>query len=416
MRETKNVEFKSQISKTYLKTVSAFANYGSGHIVFGVADDGEVVGLKDPNGDALRIENAINDSLRPVPVFSLDIDNTAKTITLNVEQGCMKPYLYNGKAYKRADTSTIEVGELELKRLMLLGLNLTFDALDFGNEHLKFVQLASELKQKVGLEKCDNNILKSLELMSADGVYNNAGALLSDENNFAGVDIARFGESVNVILSRKTFEKMSVLRQMHLTIEMFNDNYLYEEIVGEHRIQKFKIPYEAFRETLANALVHRCWDVAANIKVSMFADCIEVSSPGGLPEGITKDEYLNGGLALARNPILANVFFRLGYIERFGTGIPRIIYEYEQFTVSPIFEIRESSLCVTLPVVESVSLTNDEKAVLAAFPKGEIMTRAQIADATGTSKDKAIRLLNALISKHFIEQIGSGRSQRYKRL
>jgi ATP-dependent DNA helicase RecG len=251
--------------------------------------------------------------------------------------------------------------------------------------------------------------------MSVDGIYNNAGALLADANDFPGVDIARFGSNINIILSRKTFEKMSVLSQMRSALEVFNDNYVYEEIIGEQRIRKFKIPYEAFRETLANAIVHRCWDVPANIKVSMFEDRIEVSSPGGLPEGITKDEYLKGGFALARNPILANVFFRLGYIERFGTGIPRIAYEYEPFKVSPVFDIRELSLCVTLPVVEGVSFTKDESDILDVFPKGETMTRAQIAEATGMSKDKTIRVLNALIKKNLITQIGSGRSQRYER-
>jgi ATP-dependent DNA helicase RecG len=415
MRETKNIEYKSELTKTYLKTVSAFANYGTGQIIFGVDDDGTVIGLEDPKSDALRIENAINDSLSPVPDFTLEIDDTAHTIILSVEQGRLKPYLYKGKAYKRADASTVEVGALELKRLMLTGANLTYDALEYNNEHLEFVQLASELNQKVGLKSCDENVLKSLELMSVDGIYNNAGALLADANDFPGVDIARFGSNINIILSRKTFEKMSVLSQMQSALEVFNDNYVYEEIIGEQRIRKFKIPYEAFRETLANAIVHRCWDVPANIKVSMFEDRIEVSSPGGLPEGITKDEYLKGGFALARNPILANVFFRLGYIERFGTGIPRIVYEYTPFKVSPVFDIRESSLCVTLPVVEGVSFTKDESTILDVFPKGETMTRAQIAEATGMSKDKTIRVLNALIKKNLITQIGSGRSQRYER-
>jgi ATP-dependent DNA helicase RecG len=190
MRETKNIEYKSELSKTYLKTVS-----------FGVDDDGAVIGLKDPRSDALKIENAINDSLSPVPDFTLEIDDTEHTIILSVEQGRLKPYLYKGKAYKRADTSTVEVGALELKRLMLTGANLTYDALEYNNEHLEFVQLASELNQKVGLKSCDDNVLKSLELMSVDGIFNNAGALLADANDFPGVDIARFGSNINIILS-----------------------------------------------------------------------------------------------------------------------------------------------------------------------------------------------------------------------
>ena len=67
MRETRDLEFKQSVSKTFLKTVSAFANYGTGTILFGVDDDGEVIGLEDPVGDALKIENMINDSIDRCP-------------------------------------------------------------------------------------------------------------------------------------------------------------------------------------------------------------------------------------------------------------------------------------------------------------------------------------------------------------
>lgn len=98
MRETSNLECKRQLSKTYLKTVSAFANYGTGKIVFGVDDDGISVGLDDPDDACLRIENAINDSLNPVPHFTLEITEDDAVI-LTVCEGSAKPYLCHGKAY-----------------------------------------------------------------------------------------------------------------------------------------------------------------------------------------------------------------------------------------------------------------------------------------------------------------------------
>ena len=154
---------------------------------------------------------------------------------------------------------------------------------------------------------------------------------------------------------------MSVLEQMQRTLEVFDTYYAYEEIVGFERIAKTLVPREAFREAIANALVHRCWDVRANIKVGMFADRIEITSPGGLPAGITEELYLAGGPSVARNPILANVFFRLGHIERFGTGIPRILDEYAHETVSPSFALRDSSITVMLPVTVLENVTLDEE-------------------------------------------------------
>lgn len=415
MRETTTLEFKQQLSKSYLKTVSAYANYGTGKIIFGIADDGTPVGLTDPQGTCLRVEHAINDSIDPVPRFELSIEEDTRTVTLTVHEGPDKPYLFSGRAYRRADTSTVEVSRLEYGRLVLAGEHVSFDALVAKEQDLAFGHLEKELASKLGVKPLDQNSLISLELMAPSGEYCNAAALLADSNQFPGVDVARFGESTNIIHSRHAFERTSVLEQMQRTLEVFDTYYAYEEIVGFERITKTLVPREAFREAIANALVHRCWDVRANIKVGMFADRIEITSPGGLPAGITEELYLAGGPSVARNPILANVFFRLGHIERFGTGIPRILNEYTHETVSPSFALRDSSITVTLPVTVLENVTPDERAILDVLAKGSALTRSQIAEKTQLSKSKAIRTLNALIDKKLITKIGEGRSVRYGR-
>ena len=415
MRETATLEFKQQLSKSYLKTVSAYANYGTGKIIFGIADDGTPVGLADPQDTCLRIEHAINDSIDPVPRFELAIEGDTRTVTLTVHEGPDKPYLSSGRAYRRTDTSTVEVSRLEYGRLVLTGEHVSFDALVAKEQDLAFGHLEKELASKLGLKPLDQNSLISLELMTPSGEYCNAAALLADSNHFPGIDIARFGESINIINARHTFEHMSVLEQMQRTLEVFDTYYAYEEIVGFERIAKTLVPREAFREAIANALVHRCWDVRANIKVGMFADRIEITSPGGLPAGITEELYLAGGPSVARNPILANVFFRLGHIERFGTGIPRILDEYAHETVSPSFALRDSSITVMLPVTVLENVTLDEAAILAVLAKGSALTRSQISEKTQLSKSKAIRTLNALVEKGLVTKVGEGRSVRYER-
>ena len=187
-------------------------------------------------------------------------------------------------------------------------------------------------------------------------------------------------------------------------------------IVGFERKRRELIPREAFREAIANALVHRRWDAGGSINVRMFADRIEVTSPGGLPGGIAEEDYLSGGLSIARNPILANIFFRLGYIERFGTGIPRIVEAYEPLLGSPSFSVKSSSITVVLPVGNPGNLSDDETAILKAVPKGVLRSRAQIESSTGMSKDKTVRLLGDLQEKGLIRKSGAGRSTRYSRL
>lgn len=106
--------------------------------------------------------------------------------------------------------------------------------------------------------------------------YNHAAELLADENEFPGIDVARFGENISIILKRAIFENESVLDELEKAVAVYRDYYQYEEIQGMDRVKVETIPEEAFRETIANALIHRTWDVNAQIRVMLFDDRIEV--------------------------------------------------------------------------------------------------------------------------------------------
>ena len=182
-------------------------------------------------------------------------------------------------------------------------------------------------------------------MYNKDGYYNIAAELLADDNNteFSGLDIVRFGKDINQILYRETISKKSLLSQYDRAIEIFEQYYQYEEIEGYIRVKKELIPKEAFRESLANAIVHRVWDINSYIQISMYEDRIEINSPGGLPEGISADEYLYGNISVLRNPIIAGIFYRLNIIEKFGTGIMRINNEYSNSISKPNFDINNNS-------------------------------------------------------------------------
>ena len=179
-----------------------------------------------------------------------------------------------------------------------------------------------------------------------------------------------------------------------------------------------RIPEKAFREALANSMVHRCWDIRANITLSMYQDRIEISSPGGLPFGISKEEYLYGQISILRNPILANVFFRLGYIEKFGTGIRRINQIYKDSIIKPDYKIFENSIVVVLPVLNTNRnvLKGDERIVFELFLREKELLRSEIEDKLGMKKAKSIRILNVLLDKNVIEKIGTGRGTKYRLL
>ena len=414
MRETKTTEFKEKITNTFLKTVSAFSNYDGGEIFFGVDDDGNVKGLPDAEQACLDIENKVNDSITPQPDYTLELQNNDRTIKLTVKSGLQKPYLYKSKAYKRNDTATIEVDTLELTRLILEGKNIKFEELPCEEQELTFDILCQKLRECIQIETFDQDILKTLNLYNSNIGYNNAAGILADKNHFPGIDIVKFGENISVIQKRVTFDRISILAVYEKVLEVFKDYYQYEEIQGADRKKVEKIPEAAFREAIANALIHRVWDVESQIKVSMFDDRIEIISPGGLPSGIAEDEYLSGKLSVLRNRNLANVFYRLGFVEIFGTGIIRIKQLYEGGLKQPDFELSENIIKIVLPVFENnLNLTEDERSVYKILSKTILKSISEIAPYVEFGKSKTTQLLKKMGEKGVVKIEGRGRGTKY---
>ena len=414
MRETRTLEFKETITNTFLKTVSAFSNYDGGSILFGIDDNGNVKGLPDINQACLDIENKINDSISPQPNYTLEVQNNNQTIKLTVKSGIQKPYLYKSKAYKRNDTATIEVDTLEFSRLILEGKNIRFEELPCKDQELSFEILYSKLKESVQIETFNRDILKTLNLYDNVNGYNNAGGLLADRNHFPGIDMVKFGESISIIQKRVTFENISILDVYEKAIAVFRDYYEYEVIQEADRKKVEKIPEAAFREAIANSLIHRVWDVESQIRVLMFDDRIEVVSPGGLPSGITVNEYLAGKLSALRNRNLANVFYRLGFVEIFGTGIIRIKQLYEESLAKPEFEVSENAIKVVLPIFENnFDLSEDEKAIYKVLSKTMLKSISEIAPYVPFGKSKTTQLLKSMGQKGVVVVEGKGRSTKY---
>ena len=390
MRETRILEFQETITNTFLKTVSAFSNYDGGTILFGIDDDGKIKGLADAKQSCLDIENKINDSISPQPNYTLEIQNNDQTIKLTVKSGLQKPYLYKSKAYKRNDTATIEVDTLEFSRLILEGQNIRFEELPCKDQELSFEVLHRKLSECIQIENFSKDTLKTLNLYDNDNGYNNAAGLLA------------------------TFENRSVLEEYDKSVDVFRDYYQYEVIQGIDRKKVEKIPEAAFREAIANALIHRAWDVEAQIRVLMFDDRIEVISPGGLPSGITREEYLSGKLSVLRNRNLANVFYRLGFVEIFGTGITRIKQLYEEGLMKPEFEVSENTIKIVLPLFErNMNLSEDEKMIYRLLSRTMLKPVSEIVPYVPFGKSKVTKLLKEMEQKGVIDIHGKGRGTKY---
>ena len=170
------------------------------------------------------------------------------------------------------------------------GKNIRFEELPYNEQKLTFEVLHQKLKESIQIETFNKDTLKTLNLYDNNNGYNNAAGLLADRNHFPGIDIVKFGQNISVIQKRATIENISILEVYDKAIDMFRDYYQYEIIEGAERKNVERIPEAAFREAIANALIHRAWDIESQIRVLMFDDRLEVISPGGLPSGITEVE------------------------------------------------------------------------------------------------------------------------------
>ena len=201
MKESRFIEFKSEISNSFLKTVSAYSNIGTGIIKFGYNDDGTICGLnEDLIKVCLDLENKINDSINPKPDYRFECDYNNKTIILLVYEGLYKPYMYKSKAYKKNDSLTIEMDILELHRIILEGKNLSFEQLDV-DEELEFNSFGEKVKSILNIN-LNSDILKTFGLINDNGKFNKAALIVSDNNNISGVDIIKFGDNINQIMDR----------------------------------------------------------------------------------------------------------------------------------------------------------------------------------------------------------------------
>ncbi len=410
-RESSDLEYKETISNSFLKTVSAFANYSGGKIIFGINDNGETVGLAgDLIQHCLSIENMINDNLRPVPRFRLQIHQQAKTIELNVGEGSAKPYMVKNKAYQRADSSTVEVDRSELKNLIMEGQHINFESLPAASGPLTFVRLEQELKNKLKISELTQDILKTLQLFSEKEGFNKAAELIADKNSFPGIDTARIGESFSEIFDREIFERISILAQFESMMRRFRRYYVFEGIVDFRREDIELIPGTAFREALVNSLVHRRWDFESHTRILMFENRIEIVSPGGLPKNLSRSNFLHGHVSIFRNPILGNILFRLGWIESFGSGIVKINEAYQEALVKPSFKILPDSVTVVLPVIreDRTGIGAEERSLYNLLDRHDKLSQDDISKYLGWDRAKTAAAIDGLIQRKLIQKV-SGR-------
>ena len=423
--ESKLVELKETIVDDIKKEVIAFINSEGGNLYVGVADDGHVIGLDDPQSDMLRLTNMIRDTIKPDATMFVECQiekiDTKDIVRVQVQKGTHAPYYLVGKGIRpegvfvRQGTSSVPASEDAIRRMIKESDGDCFETMRSLNQDLSFETLTEECSGRDIVLGAPQMV--SLGIKTPDGVYTNLGLLLSDQCThtiktalFSGVKKEQFQD-------RKEFSG-SILQQMNDAYAFIDlNNKKKSTFSGLHRMDQRDYPETAVREALLNSLVHREYSFSSSTLISIFYDRIEFVSLGGLVKGLTlKDIML--GISQCRNEKLAAVFYRLQLIEAYGTGIPKIIESYEGCSCQPKIESSDNAFKITLPnrnqyLAYLPETTKSERAVLAfAGEKGKLQ-RIDVEEKLGVSRSRANHILKQLLDKGMLKPVGNGRNRQY---
>lgn len=442
-QESETVELKSIIVDDIKKEIIAFANSDGGKLYIGVRDDGEVIGLDDPDSTALQVSNMVRDSIKPDITMFLHYktieEKDKKIIEISVQRGTDRPYYIAKKGmrpegvYVRQGYSSVPATDTAIRHMIKETDGDRFETMRCLDQELTFETTKKEFqlrKVEFGLQQ-----MRTLKLVDNDGLYSNLALLLSDQNPHT-IKVAVFQGTKQMIFKDRREFGGSLMKQMNEVYEYIDfRNQIRATIEKLSRIDVRDYPVIAVREALLNLLVHRDYSFSASALISIYDDRIEFVSIGGLVPGIDLEDIL-AGISVCRNQNLANVFYRLHLIEAYGTGLSKIMEAYEGTSEKPIIATTKNSFKITLPninakydsktapapienTLENIPSTHvsesdsNEKQVLSYIQEHGAITRPETEELLGISASTASRLIKKMVKSGLLLQHGKARSIRY---
>ena len=428
-QESETLELKEIVVEDIKKEIIAFANSAGGTLYVGVADDGGIVGVENPDTVIQQISNMVRDSIKPD--ITMFIRYTAKNVegkqivAVEIQRGTGRPYYLAKKGlrpegvYVRQGTSSVPATSTAIRRMIKDTDGDSFEAMRSLEQNLTFQAAEKEFALRdlaFGVSQ-----MKTLGILNTDGIYTNLGLLLSEQCAHTVKAAVFEGTNQSIFRDRQEFTG-SLLQQMNEVYEYIDRrNQVHSTFDKLRRIDTRDYPEVAIREALLNSLVHRYYSFSTSTLISVYDDRVEFTSIGGLPAGVSLDDIMLG-LSVCRNPKLANVFYRLELIEAYGTGMKKIMGAYENSNKKPVIETTDNAFKIilpnlnedvgSLPVADAGS--EAERQVLEFIKKNGSISRKETETAVNLKQTAAGRLLSKMIQKKLIVQIGQGKNTKYR--
>ena len=328
------IEFKEALTNID-KELVAFANSSGGRIFLGITDDKQITGVKITNRLKSQIQDIANNCQPSVKILFEELEDI---LVIRVREGEDKPYKCASGFYTRVGPNSQKLGRDEIIEFFKAEGKIRFDEL----EHVKFdydthfeAKKLDRFLRLAGISKVLDTpaILVNLgvaEQHEGKLIFNNTGVLFFARN----LQDLYYHTAVTCALYKGT-EKVDVLDRRDFNEDVISNiegamNFLKQyipvkyEMTGEPRRREVpEVPYDALREAVINAVAHRDYfEKGANVMVEMFDDRIELTNFGGLVQGLKPEDF--GTKSVLRNPTIANLLHRAGYIEKMGTGITKM--------------------------------------------------------------------------------------------
>ena len=408
-------DFKSALEekrpKSWLKSVSAYANGLGGSLFFGIENDGTVKGLDDVQHVCEVISNKIRDYMDPLPDVEMiphDIDGL-HILQLNVHAGHYTPYYYVGDgqriAFVRIGDESLPATAEQMVRLVLKGSNKTFDSLhtDYKAEDYSFTILANTFKDRTKQE-WDKKYLLSFGLVTNSGNLTNAGALFADDCPLwqsrlycTRWDGKEKGDAIND--AEFTGNVLMLLREA-MNFVKSNTKKGWEKL-PDGRKNKPEYAERAVLEAMVNHFIHRDYTVmGGEVHLDIYDDRLTVTSPGGMYSGQTvQDLPLEEISSDRRNPVLADVMAQLDYMEKRGSGLKRILNETKVLDgykdeLKPMFKSTTSQFMTTIYSMEYDPTNQQGEQYQAGMKLG--LSWDEVGTKIGLSWDEVEKLFIAL--------------------
>lgn len=427
--EGEKLEYKSSFNNALIETLVAFANTTGGKAIVGVNQNSEITGVIINTESVQNWINEIKNKTSPVLIPDVYVVNTAKrnVVVFSIQEYPIKPVATKGKYFKRVANSNHVMNISEVVNLHLQSFNTSWDfhinsQFRVDDISLDKVQKAIEVRNQTGSRITDDpfTFLNKNDLIR-NGQLTNAAYLLFTERDtvLTSIELGRFQSETIIKDSDRT--KADILTQIDQVMEFVKKHINKEVIITENprHTEKWQYPLEAIREIVLNMIIHRDYRAASDSIIKIFSDRIEFYNPGRLPDSITIDDLLsNNYKSNPRNKLIADFCRSIGLIEKYGTGIQRIIGYFKALKVRiPEFRNISEGFQVTIfspgnnvvgnvvgNVVENV--VEKEEKIIQLIKSNSKITAKEIANKLSISERTVQRCLKSLVDKGIIIRVG----------